>query len=167
MGLADIAAGIEVTTRQQEREVVAVDATGATLAGQLEPFAEELPCEPGAAAAVLERYVEGGSVGSAGRVAGVPPMTAAKTLHLLGESVSPLGPTGREVVRDWIDGRLSRTEAVELTRAGDAEFALAAYVETHEPIAAARAAVESVLAARRVEDARPLVDAIDDPSEFV
>lgn len=72
-------------------------------------------------------------------------MTAAKTLHLVGESVSPLGPTGRAVVCDWIAGELSRSEALALTRASPATFALAAYVETHEPIAAARDAVQGAI----------------------
>lgn len=158
MGLSEIAAGLEVTERQQARGVATVDTTGAGLAERLEPFAEELPCAPGEAAVVLERYAGGGSVGAAARAAGVAPVTAAKTLHLLGESVSPLGPTGRAVVRDWIAGELSRTEALELTRVGETEFALAAYVETHDPIEKACAAVEGVLAADRLPDGSPLGD---------
>lgn len=165
MGLAEIAAGIEITETQEERGVATVDATDATLEERLDPFAAELPCTPAAAATVLDSYAAGADVGTAGRAAGVPPVTAAKTLHLLGESVSPVGPTGREVVRDWIAGELSRTEALELTRLSEAEFALAAYVETHEPIEAACAAVEGVLAARSVDDAAPLADAVGDPTD--
>lgn len=163
MGLAEIAAGIEVTERQDERGVATVDATDATLAQRLEPFADGLPCSPAAAATVLEEYTGGAAVGAAGRAAGVAPATAAKTLHLLGESVSPAGPTGREIVRDWIAGDLSRTEALELSRLSEAEFALAAYVETHEQIEEACAAVEGVLAARSVDDEQPLADAVGDP----
>ena len=151
MGLSEIAAGIEVTDHQEQRSVATVDETDTTLADRLEPFAESLPCSPAEAAAVLERYSEGGSVGASGRTAGVAPTTAAKTLHLLGESVSPLGPTGREIVGDYLDGRLSRSEALELTRVGDESFALAVYVETHEPLEEACEAVEGFLAARHSE----------------
>jgi len=164
MGLSEIAAGLEVTERQQARGVATVDATGANLAERLEPFADELPCTPGEAATVLEQYAGGTSVGAAARAADIAPVTAAKTLHLLGESVSPLGPTGRAVVRDWVAGDLSRTEAIELTRVGETEFALAAYVETHDPLAEACAAVEGVLAADRLPDGSPLGDATGDPA---
>ena len=150
MGLGEIAAGLEVTTSQQERSVTVVDETDTTIAEQLSPFAESLPCPPETAATVLERYADGASVGEAGRAAGVAPITAAKTLHLLGEPVSPVGPTGREIVRDWIDGRLSRSDALELAGVSETEFALAAYVETHDPITAAGRAVEGLLTARRI-----------------
>jgi len=139
MGLAEIASGIEVTTEQRHRGVATIDDTGATLEECLEPFGPELPCEPAAAATVLDRYAAGGSVGAAAAAADVAPVTAAKTLHLLGESVAP-------VVRDWIAGEVSRSEAVELARVSETELALAAYVETHEPIEEARAAVAGVLA---------------------
>lgn len=167
MGLSELAAGLEVTEHQQERGVATVDTTDAELAERLAPFAEELPCAPATAATVLERYAEGASVGAAARAAGVPPVTAAKTLHLLGESVSPLGPTGREVVRDWIAGDLPRSDALELTRAGETEFALATYVETHDPIEEACAAVEGVLAADRLPDETPLDDATGDSTDFL
>lgn len=167
MGLADIAAGIEITETQEERGVATVDATDATLEERLDPFAAELPCTPAAAATVLDSYGAGADVGTAGRTAGIAPTTAAKTLHLLGESVSPVAPTGREVVRDWIAGELSRTEALELTRLSEDEFALAAYVETHEPLEAAFAAVEGVLAARSVDHEEPLADAVGDPTDLV
>ena len=163
MGLADIAEGIEVTERQDERGVATVDATDATLTERLEPFADDLPCSPAEAATVLDRYTEGAAIGATGRAAGVAPATAAKTLHLLGESVSPAGPTAREIVRDWIAGDLSRTEALELSPLSEAEFALAAYVETHDPSEEACAAVEGVLAARSVNDEQPLADAVGDP----
>jgi len=149
MGLSEIAAGIEVTDRQEDRGVATVDETDASLADRLEPFAEELPCSPSAAATVLERYCEGGSVGSAGRAAEIAPTTAAKTLHLLGESVSPLGPMEAEIIQDYLDGRLSRSEALELTRVGEESFALAVYVETHDPLEEVATAIEGVLAATR------------------
>ncbi|MFW5974301.1 MAG: hypothetical protein ACOCPZ_02840 [Natrialbaceae archaeon] len=151
MGLSEIAAGIEVTERQDERGVATVDGTDHTLAERLAPFEAEFPCTAEQAATVLERYAEGGSVGDAGRAAGIAPTTAAKTLHLLGESVSPVGPMGREIIGDWIDGRISRTEALELARVGEETFALAVYVETHEPIEAACREIEGVLAAEYTE----------------
>lgn len=166
MGLSDIASGIEVTERQETREVPTVDETDATLAERLEPFEEALPCPATAAAAVLERYTEGGSIGDAGRAAGIAPTTAAKTLHLLGESVSPLSPMGEEIVRDWIDGELSRTEALELTRAGEETFALAAYIETHEPIEDACMAVEGLLAARHTDESRPLSETMPETTDL-
>jgi hypothetical protein len=165
MGLADIAAGLEVTESQEESGVATVDTTDATLSDRLDPFAEQLPCSPAAAATVLERYTAGAAIGPAARAAGVAPMTAAKVLHLLGESVSPLGPTGRDVLRDWITGDLSRTEALELTRLSESEFALAAYVETHDPLEEACAAIEGVLAARGVPE-QALTDAVGEPTDL-
>lgn len=162
MGLSEIADGIEVTESQDERGVATVDDTDATLTERLEPFEESLPCSASEAAAVLDRYTAGGAVGEAGHAAGLPPVTAAKVLHLLGESVSPLGPTGRDIVQDWIAGELSRTEALELTRLGETEFALAAYVETHEPLEDACAAIEGVLAARHADHTASLAGSVSD-----
>lgn len=162
MGLGEIAAGIEVTDSQEERGVATVDDTGATLAERLDPFEEALPCSVSEAATVLDRYSGGGSVGDAGRAAGVAPITAAKTLYLLGESVSPATPLQREILGDWHRGDLSRCEARELTGLSETEFALAAYVETHEPLEAACAEVEGVLAAQSLTGSDPLADAIGD-----
>jgi len=145
MGLSDIAAGVEVTTEQRDRGVATVDETDADLAERLEDHADGLPCEPGVAATVVEVYAEGRSIDTAASVAEVAPTTAAKTLHLLGEQVSPLGPTGREIVRDWLNAELSRTEAMELTGASERAFDLAAYVESHEPIPEAQEAVAATL----------------------
>lgn len=155
MGLDDIAAGLEVTTEQRDRGVATVDRTEESLADRLAPVAGRLPCEAETAATVVERYAGGGSVGAAGRAAGIAPMDAAKTLHLLGESVCPLGPTGRDVVADYLSGQLPRTEAIELARASETEFALAVYVQTHDPIPEARAAVEDALT---VEQRDPLAE---------
>lgn len=145
MGLSEIAAGVEVTAEQDERGVATVDDTDATLEERLAEFDDDLPCSPAEAAAAVEQYAAGGSVGAAAEAAGVPAVTAAKALHLLGESVSPVGSVGCEVVSDWVAGELSRSEAEELARVSGPEFALAAYVETHEPLEGARAAVEGVL----------------------
>jgi len=161
MGLSEIAAGIEVTAEQREREVATVDDTGATLAERLTAFEADLPCDAAAAATVLDHYAAGGSVGAAAAAADLPAVTAAKTLHLLGESVSPVGPTGRQAVRDWVAGDLPRSEAERLARVSPAEFALAAYVATHEPLTEAQAAVEGVLAGRERRD--PVGDAVDHP----
>ncbi|SDJ69011.1 hypothetical protein SAMN05216226_107135 [Halovenus aranensis] len=166
MGLADIAAGIEVTDTQDARGVATVDDTDATLAERLEPFASALPCSVTAAATVLERYAACGSVGAAGRAADVAPMTAAKTLYLLGESVSPATPLQRDVLADWHAGDLSRREAIELTGLSETEFALAAYVETHDPIEEACAAVEGVLAGQALDETEPLADAVGDERGF-
>jgi hypothetical protein len=165
MGLGDIAAGVEVTTEQCDRGVATVDRTGEPLADRLDAVADDLPCDGETAAAVVERYAGGGSVGTAARAAGVAPMTAAKTLHLLGESVSPLGPTGRDVVRDWLSGDLSRSDAVELARVSETEFALAAYVETHDPLPEARAAVEDALAVDRSAD--PLAETRSETTDLL
>lgn len=156
MGLADIAADLEVTERQRERGVAAVDDTDDSLAERLAPFADRLPCDPDAAATVVDAYAGGRAVDDCGHVADVPPVTAAKTLHLLGEQVSPVGPTGRDVVADWLEGRLSRSDAMALAGVGERSFALAAYVESTEPLPEARAAVEGAL---EPEDADPLDEA--------
>jgi hypothetical protein len=146
MGLSDIAAGIEVHERQRERGVPTVDATGGDLVARLDGHAESLPCTPEAAATVLEAYATGTSVGACADEAGVAPMTAAKLLHRCGVTgVSPLAPTARQIVRDWLDGDLPRSEAVELVGAGEADFALATYVETHDPVPDLADAVEGVL----------------------
>ncbi|UIP00197.1 hypothetical protein Hbl1158_02165 [Halobaculum sp. CBA1158] len=135
MGLSEIAAGIEVTARQEERGVAAVDDTGDGLVERLAPHAAALPCTAAAAAVVLETHARGVTVGDSAREAGIAPMTAAKALHRCGVSgVSPLGPTGRRVVRDWLAGDLSRADALELAGGDEAAFALAGYVEAHEPI---------------------------------
>ncbi|WP_459193579.1 DUF7858 family protein [Halosimplex sp. J119] len=145
MGLADIAAGIEVVDEQHDSGVATVDRTADPLAERLEPFADALPCDPAEAATLVDAYAEGKSVGASARVAGIAPTDGAKALHLFGESVSPVGPMGRDIVRDWLAGELPRTEAVELAGVSDQAFALAAYVETHDPIEGAMEAVEGAL----------------------
>lgn len=146
MTLSDIAAGIEVTTRQRARGVPTVDGTDADLEERLAAHVEHLPCRPAAAAAVVRAYARGESVETVARRAAVAPMTAAKTLHRCGEpGLSPLGPTARQVVRDWLAGDLSRADALALTGAPDAEFALAAYVESHDPVPPLVEATEAAL----------------------
>jgi hypothetical protein len=146
MGLSDIAAGVEVVDEQRDRGVAAVDRTEEDLAERLGSYADDLPCSPAEAATLVEAYAGGSSVGDAARAAGLSPTDGAKALHLFGESVSPVGPMGREVVGDWLDGQLGRSEAIRLAGASEREFALAAYVETHDPIEGAREAVEGALA---------------------
>ena len=164
MSLDDIAAGVEVTTEQRERGVAVRDEVDAPLAERLAPFAEEFPCTPAAAATVVDAYAGGASVGEAARAANIASVTAAKTLHRLGEDVSPLAPTGREVVRDWLNARLSRADAKELTDTDDDEFALAVYVETHDPIASAEEALAGALAVDRDD---PLADARSDLGDLL
>ncbi len=146
MGLAEIAAGVEVTAEQRDRGVATVDDAGGDLVDRLRPYADALPCDPDAAAAVVDAYAAGQSIGAAGRVAGVPSVTAAKTLHLLGvDGVCPLSPTQRDILRDWLDARIAHSEARELIGVSESEFQLAAYIETHDPIPGARDAIEPVL----------------------
>lgn len=164
MGLSEIAAGIEVTAEQVDRGVATVDDTAVDLADRLraaidadvhadadadanaDAGTDALPCTPEAAATVVESHAGGASVAASARAAGVAPVTAAKALHRCGVvGVSPLAPTARRIVRDWLDGRLSRTDALALTGGDPAEFALATYIETHEPDPDLAAAVEGVL----------------------
>ena len=110
-----------------------------------------------AAAALVEAYLEGASVGRAAAVAEVPETTAAKTLYLLGEPIDPLTPTAKRVLEDWLAGDLARPEAKRLVGVGDAEFALGAYVATHEPIEGAEAALAEATSVPMGAD--PLADA--------
>ncbi|MFC7135992.1 hypothetical protein [Halobaculum litoreum] len=148
MALSDIAAGLEVTASQQDRGVTAVDDTDGDLATRLARREDALPCTAAAAAVVLRHHARGVAVGESAGEAGVSPVTAAKVLHRCGvQGVSPLGPTGRRAVRDWLAGDLSRADALELAGGDAAEFALAGYIESHDPVPdladAARGALES------------------------
>ncbi|MFB6180052.1 MAG: hypothetical protein ABEI77_10045 [Halorientalis sp.] len=166
MGLSDIAAGLEVTAEQRNRGVATVDETDASLSERLATHESTLPCGADEAATVVETYAEGKAIGTAARAAEIAPVTAAKTLHLLGEQVTPFGPTARDVVRDWLGGHLARTEALELTGATEQEFALAAYVESHDPIPDAREAVAAELSSGLGVDDDPLADAMSSVSDL-
>ncbi|WP_136717456.1 DUF7858 family protein [Halorientalis salina] len=166
MGLSDIAAGVEVTAEQRDCGVATVDETDAPLSERLAEYESVLPCDAEAAATVVDVYAEGRAIGAAARVAGIAPTTAAKTLHLLGEQVTPLGPTARDVIRDWLHGDLARTEALELTGATEREFALAAYVETHDPIPDAREAVAAELSSGLGEGDDPLAETMSGVSDL-
>lgn len=166
MALSDIAAGIEVTARQEERGVATVDDTAEDLVDRLRPYAAALPCTPEAAATVVETHAAGESVGESARASGLTPVTAAKTLHACGVSgVTPLAPTARRIVRDWLAGELSRADALSLTGVDEAEFALAAYVESHDADPDLSAAVAGVDAA--ADDRAALGDAMPDADEFL
>lgn len=154
--LSDIAAGLEVTAEQQDRGVAVADVTERTLVERLDAYANGLPCTPEAAATLVNAYAGVASVERAAREAGIAPLTGVKVLHLLGEDVHPLGPTGRRIVRDWLDARLSRTDALELTGTDDAEFALAVFVEPHDVLPDAPSVLAGALA---VEQGDPLADA--------
>ena len=148
MGLGDIAAGLKVTAEQRDRGVAVVDAAGETLADRLEPYETALPCAPETAAAVFESFTGGKAVETAATDAGVPPVVAAKTLHLLGvDGVCPLSPQGRLIVRDWLEARVTRSEARELTGASETELQLAVFIETHDPPAGITEAIEPALTA--------------------
>ena len=150
MTLSDIADGLEVTTEQCDRGVASVDATADGAGGlreRLADFADDLPCDAASAATIVEGHTAGKSVGDSAHAAGVAPMTAAKTLHLLGcEGVSPLTPEAHRIVGDWLSANLSRAEARQLTGANETEFALATFVETHDPIPGASDLVEGAFA---------------------
>ncbi|WP_332897383.1 DUF7858 family protein [Haladaptatus sp. CMSO5] len=169
MTLSDIAAGLEVTTEQRQRGVATVDITETALADRLEPVADDLPCSADAAATVIETYATGASVGDCGLEASVAPVTAAKVLHLAGEATTPLSPQGRQFVRDWLSATLSRADALALSGASDAEFALATYCETHDPLAAVCEAAEGALAptgSASVEKRNALAETMSDSGEF-
>ncbi len=165
MSLGDIAEGLEVTSEQKDLGIATVDRTEVPLAARLKPHTGELPCTAETAASIVDAYASGAVIGEAARDADVAPMVAAKTLHRLGETVSVLESADRQPIRDWIAGDLSRAEARTRTRSTPAEFALAAYVETHEPIPAARAAVEGCLTRARetAHGADALADSRDGP----
>jgi len=163
--LSEIAEGLEVTATQERRGVATVDDTDAALVDRLRPHADALPCTAAAAATAVTAYVGGADVGRAARAAGVAPVTAAKALHRCGiDGLNPLSPAARDVLRDWLAGRLPRSEALALTAAPEAEFALATYLETHEPHPGLAAAVEGAVAPDRpaTVDKR---DALDGPVE--
>lgn len=155
MGLSELAAGVETTEEHRDRGVATVDETS-DLEARLAAFADDLPCAPAEAATLVGVYGGGRSVGASARAAGLAPVTGAKVLHLLGEPVHPLSPTAREVIRDWLDARLPRTDAIRIAGVDRAEFALGVYVETHDPIPGARDAVAGALA---VESTDPLREA--------
>jgi hypothetical protein len=169
MGLSDIAAGVEVTVEQRNRGVATVDETGADLTERFRPHEEALPCTAEAAATLVRSHTAGTSVGESAREAGVAPMTAAKALHRCGiTGVCPLAPTAMAVVRDWLAGELSRTEAEELANADSAEFALAAYVETHDPVPELVAATDgaSARADAAVAKRDELAETMDGPGDL-
>jgi hypothetical protein len=147
MTLSEIADGLEFTATQRDRGVAVADDTETPLVERLAAYAADLPCTPAATATLVDAHTSGRSVGDAAREAGVTPMTGAKALHRCGvEGVCPLAPSRRGVVRDWLDGRIARSEAVELAGGDEADFALATYVETHDPIPGAANAVDAHLA---------------------
>jgi hypothetical protein len=144
VGLSNIAAGVEVTTEQRDRGIATVDATDEPLIDRLKAFSDALPCNTEKAATLVEAYADGASVGRSSHVAGLAPITGAKTLHLLGEPISPIAPVGRELVRDWLNAECTRADALALSGVSETEFALAAYIETHDPIPGTREALEEM-----------------------
>ncbi|MDZ7850002.1 MAG: hypothetical protein U5K70_04035 [Halodesulfurarchaeum sp.] len=171
MSLSDIAEGVATTRTQQDRGVAVVDRTEAPLAAVLEDVADALPCDAETASALIEAYRGGASVGDVATRGGVPPTTAAKTLHLLGfEGLSPLSPLQRDICRDWLAGDLARAEARELADASEREFALGAYVETHDPIPGAGEAIDDALSSSEnamVEKRETLAETMTAASDFL
>jgi hypothetical protein len=166
VSLEEIAAGIEVVEHQRDRGVATTDRTSASLVDQLETAAA-LPCTPEAAATILETYAAGTSVGESARKAGVVPITAAKVLHRCGaDGVTPLSPGAREILRDWLTGDLSRSEARALTGASEAEFALATYVETHDPHDGLSTVASDALTCEKRSNRNSLEGALPEPDEF-
>jgi hypothetical protein len=167
MDLSDIAAGLEVVDEQRERGVPTVDGTDRDLAERLADHESDLPCGAAAAAVAVEAYTAGGDVEAAAEAADVPPVTAARALHLLGvEGVSPLGPAERQPVREWLAGQRSRTDARAATGADERAFALAAFVEAREPVPGAREAVDGALDAP-TDTPEALEEAMDDVAELL
>jgi hypothetical protein len=172
MTLSEIADGLTITLDQRDRGVAVADDTDVPLADRLREHADALPCTPEATATLVDTYTAGRSVGDAAAAAGVTPMTAAKTLHRCGVGgVCPLAPTRRAVVREWLDGAIARSEALALTGGDEADFALTAYVETHDPLPVVADAVAANLAGSSplgagLGTADPLGDAIDAPDRL-
>jgi hypothetical protein len=147
MELSDIAEGLEVVDEQRERGVAAVDDTDRDLGERLADHEAELPCDGETAAAVVETFTAGGDLEAVAEAGGVAPITAAKALHRLGvEGVAPLSAAERAPVREWLAGDRSRTDALAATGVDEEAFALAAFVETRDPIPGAQAAVDGALA---------------------
>ncbi|MFB6086393.1 MAG: hypothetical protein ABEJ84_06255 [Halodesulfurarchaeum sp.] len=171
MSLSDIAEGVATTRSQRDRGVAVVDRTETPLSAVLDEHAEALPCDVETATTLLEAYRGGASVGDAATRGGVPPTTAAKTLHLLGfEGLSPLSPLQRDICRDWLAGDLSRTDARELVNVGEREFALGAYVETHDPLSGVGEAIEDALSSSgdaMVEKREALAETMTQASDFL
>ena len=172
MTLSDIAAGLELTTAQRDRGVVVADDTKTPLVDRLREHEDSLPCTAAATATLVDAYTAGRSVADTAEEAGVTPMTAAKALHRCGvDGVCPLAPTRRGIVRDWLDGRISRREAVALTGGDRTDFALATYIETHEPVPEAANAVDAAIVGSSplggaLGSTDPLGDAVGSPDDL-
>jgi len=149
MELSEIADGLEVVEEQREHGVAAVDDTDRGLAERLGAYEGDLPCDAAVAATVAEAFTAGDDLEAAAEAGGVAPVTAARALHLLGvDGVSPLSPDEREPVRAWLAGERSRTAAKTATGADERAFALAAFVESRDPLPGARDALEGALGPR-------------------
>jgi hypothetical protein len=146
--LSEIAAGIETVTeqKQERRSVTTVDATERSLTERFAAADTELPCAPGSAATVVERYVRGETIEAAATAAGVAPVMAAKVLHRTGAAdISPLSPAGRTVLQEWLAGERPRADALAVTDCSHGAFMLAAYVEKHGRDVELVTAVEAAL----------------------
>lgn len=143
MSLADIAEGVRSVETQHTRDVAIVDAVNESLADRLEGFASDLPCSPTQADRLARQFGAGESIESCAETVGVTRTNAARTLHLLGfAGVITVDPVDREIIKQWINGEIDRITANRRTDLDKSRFALAVYVETHEPLTETRAAIE-------------------------
>ena len=150
MELSELAEGLVVTDRQRKRDVSIVDRTDEMLTERLSKYSSVLPTEPAEAATMIELYVSGNDVETIADELGQVPMIVAKTLHITGmDGISPLAPEDREPLYRWLRGGISGAEAKRQLDVNEYEFALAAFVESHDPHESIATAVEGALAPRQ------------------
>lgn len=131
---------------QHTRDVAVVDAANESLADRLEDCASDLPCSPTAASHLARQFRAGESIEACAETVGVTRTNAARTLHLLGfAGVITVDPVDREIIKQWINGEIDRTTATRRTDLERSRFALAVYVETHEPLTEDQAAIEPTI----------------------
>ena len=149
MGLSEIAEGLEITTRQHERNIQPVDDTVTDLTARLQTHAESLPCSPETARDVLQVYAQEMTVPRAAEAADVSSVTVTKLLHRCGvDGLSPLSERGTNVLTEWLNGAASRSAILDHETIDEREFALATYLQTHAAIPELEAALRGHLEAR-------------------
>lgn len=143
MPLADIAEGVRSVETQHTRNVALIDAAITSLTDRLEQFASDLPCSPRTASQVARQFKGGDSIEAVAEAVGVTRTDPVRTLDLLGfAGVITVDSVDRTIIRRWIEGTIDRTTAHRRTDLDNSTFALAVYVETHETLAEAGAAIE-------------------------
>lgn len=134
MALSDIAAELEFTIKQEEQGVPTSTNQIQSLREQLRCCEDDLPCDVKAAEILLEQYRQGVSISDAAIAADLPETIATITLFLLGQSVEPLSSNTNKIIKDWVDGSISTREAERAVGENEIEFAIAAFIATHEPL---------------------------------